>query len=555
MTSDLSHGRSTQPAAGNPTNAARNRIGFRAAAGVILVCAALLRILPAPAVLPYSDYIDEGYVLNQVIDHLNNRSYDSNYYNYPPLPSYLITGTVLLTGPVYRAIHGHGFRSDLPRERERRTSLGLNYNLIQPPALILTGRLVAAVLSIATVAVVGVIAWRLAGAVAATFAMVLCAFCPSLVIRGSTVIVDTFATFFAVVSIYFADRLRRATDARAAVRNSVLAGVAAGLAADCKYTAVMVFVVTLLTIVLRAARIRGKILLAVTSGFAATVAAICAAPAIVLQPHKIITELRLVSAFYKTVVLPTTYWQAAWLDYELGVLLVVAAIVGWVFMFLRRDLRITAGLWSIFAVCLIAPLASYAQQPFRNLLPLVPLACVAAGILFAAPFKLSKPLYRWILSGVGVSCAIAITYASAKVDWRYTRDRLARIDSRVRAVDWLQHESRPTDRILLFRELVVLPAEQKRIRGIVEEVPWLNVAETMQRKHFDYIMEAEIDFVGTDNPEWTAYRTALHERIAALPAVFTVGDMATPIYPHIWRSLDQRIVIRRASPGWTLSAE
>src|SRR5687767_12548807 len=69
---------------------------WTAAAVAIIALAAYLRIRPIPGGLPYSDYIDEGYVLNQTIDHLNRKSYDCDYYNYPPLPSYM-TAAALIT--------------------------------------------------------------------------------------------------------------------------------------------------------------------------------------------------------------------------------------------------------------------------------------------------------------------------------------------------------------------------------------------------------------------------------------------------------------------------
>ena len=57
----------------------------------LIAGAAHLRFAPVGSVLPYSDYIDEGYVLNPTIDHLNTRSYDCRWYGYPTLPSYLNT--------------------------------------------------------------------------------------------------------------------------------------------------------------------------------------------------------------------------------------------------------------------------------------------------------------------------------------------------------------------------------------------------------------------------------------------------------------------------------
>lgn len=174
----------------------------------IVALAVFLRVRPIPATLPYSDYIDEGYVLNQTIDHLNRGTYDCDYYNYPPLPSYLTAGALITWNPVYRRLHHHGIDRDLPPELLRMMPLGHNYNLLAPVDLIVAGRLVVATASVLTVIAAGLLAMRLAGSQAALAAMLFCSVCPALVSRGSTMIVDSLATLFALASISFAERVR-----------------------------------------------------------------------------------------------------------------------------------------------------------------------------------------------------------------------------------------------------------------------------------------------------------------------------------------------------------
>ena len=113
--------------------------------------------------MPYIDYIDEGYVLHQSIDLLNHRSLDTRWYGYPSLPAYLTVAALIAYSPVYHLVHGHGFREDLPHDRDIHTAKGDNYDLISPPALIVAGRFAAIFLSVMTVALAGKLACTLAG--------------------------------------------------------------------------------------------------------------------------------------------------------------------------------------------------------------------------------------------------------------------------------------------------------------------------------------------------------------------------------------------------------
>lgn len=522
---------------------------------LIVIAGGFLRFRPIGAVLPYSDYIDEGYVLNQAIDHLNNRSYDSHSYNYPPLPSYLVTAAMITTGPVYRLIHHHGFRRDLPKERDRYTAAGGNYNLIAPPELIFVGRAVVALLSVATLALVGVIAWRLAGANAAFIATLFCAFCPALVIRGSTIIVDSFATFFALASIYFAERLRTSTEPRASMRFAALAGVAAGLAAASKYTIASVIAATIVIIITLKVPAARKLKLLAISAAGSVVAGVCAIPVLVLQPAKLLHELRLLRETYYSVTSPHGYWVTALFPWEMGLPLVLASLAGVALMFARRDTRVSAASWIAFGCLLIIPLLPYPQRPFRNLLPLVPLACIAAGVLFSSPadwFPRHRRAAR-AAQFLGVALAIVIALPGARLSRHWIYDRLSRVDSRVQAVDWLRGNTRPDERILAISELVILPAEWKRLSARVREVSWTAAMQVLATEHFDYIVSGEMELFGTK--DLVPYDQSWNDSMSPLPIAASFGTARTPIYAHHWRLTDQRIFIRKPPPGWVLRAE
>jgi 4-amino-4-deoxy-L-arabinose transferase-like glycosyltransferase len=161
----------------------------------------------------------------------------------------LFAGAALfLYGPFYRQLHGHGFQEDLPIDRTLPSSKS-NYDLITPVELIVAGRIVTAVLSVASMILAGIIAARLANSKAALFAMLLVAVCPALVTRASIVIVDTFAAFFVLVTLYFC--LRTQTGMSKSVWREIgLAGFACGLTFASKYP-VSIVGVAVLTSILR----------------------------------------------------------------------------------------------------------------------------------------------------------------------------------------------------------------------------------------------------------------------------------------------------------------
>jgi Dolichyl-phosphate-mannose-protein mannosyltransferase len=203
----------------------KQRIFYWICFGAILILAVLFRILPIRSGLPYSDYIDEGHVLHQTIDAFNNRSLDVSWYGLPALPAYCVGATLLFYGPLYYHLHGHRFQKDLPRDPSSRQ----NYDFIAPVELIVAGRIATACVSIATVILAGIFARRLASATAGILAMLLMAVCPALVARASTVIVDTFATFFVLVVLYLCARIK-AKPGNLFWRDVALAGLATGLA-------------------------------------------------------------------------------------------------------------------------------------------------------------------------------------------------------------------------------------------------------------------------------------------------------------------------------------
>jgi hypothetical protein len=86
--------------------------------------AIVFRIAPLRAGLPYSDYIDEGHALRQVLDHLNTRSLAATWYGYPTVTSYLVAAMLEMSRPVYGFTHGRSLADDLPRDEQRYLAAG-----------------------------------------------------------------------------------------------------------------------------------------------------------------------------------------------------------------------------------------------------------------------------------------------------------------------------------------------------------------------------------------------------------------------------------------------
>jgi hypothetical protein len=513
----------------------------------IIALAAFLRALPIPSTLPYSDYIDEGYVLNQTIDHLNRGTYDCDNYNYPPLPSYLTAAAVMTWNPVYRLLHGHRIYKDLPPESLRITPLGHNYNLLAPVDLIVAGRIIVAAASIITVIVTGMLTLRLAGTQAALVAMLLTGVCSALVIRGSTMIVDSLATLFALASIYFAEKLRSTANLSMARRYVILGAIGAALAADSKYTVGVVIVPLVLVILTRPFLMRDKLKLLCFAGVSMAAAAIWCAPALILQPSKIVAELGLVAQLYRTVQLPQDYWHAALSEGELGWPLVICGLGGLVTMLFARRLRPVALGWILFAVFLLLPLVGYKHQPFRNLLPLVPLVCVAAAILLASQQVLGGALQRSRVPAIAMTAiAAAISIKAFTLSSYYVRDRMSRVDTRVKAIDWLAAHARAGERVLALRELVFVPAELARVPAEVREVSILEGSTPLATGRYDYILDAEIGPGAFDNADWTKRIDEFKNAAGAAPIVAVIGTDATPLLPGFWRGWNHRVIIRRA---------
>jgi 4-amino-4-deoxy-L-arabinose transferase-like glycosyltransferase len=512
-----------------------------------LALAAALRFLPIPSSLPYIDYVDEGYVLHQAIDLLHKRTFDTGWYGYPSLPAYLTAGALIVEGPIYRQVHGHSFRKDLPTAEPGGPSQRDNYDLIAPPEAIVAGRFVAAVLSIATVLLTGVIATRLAGGTAGVIATLLTAVCPALVSRGSNVIVDTFATFFVLLALYFCEPMRSSISSK--VVNAVAAGVAVGLAFASKYTAGAVFIAVLATIFALPAARSSRARLGLLASVGLLLGIFVGAPATFFNLSGVMRDIAVTSANYRIITSTPGHFGQAVSTSELGWPLAIIGCAGIGLMFRQKGTRWTAVEWVLFAALLLSIFVGRPFQAFRNLLPLVPPLCIAAAIAFS---QLIDRARRGMHSGlrfatavtVIAGCLLSVSFPSIQQVHR----RMAHRDTRVQAIDWLQLHATKGEKILGLRELAILPAEWKRLAADVTVVSWLEASDLLERQQFDYLVTGDLDLRYAPEPDRTSAALARWKgKTAAFPVQADFGVVVAPVVPYIWRTNDERILILRNS--------
>ncbi len=525
----------------------------------ILALALLVRAVPIGAGLPYLGYIDEGHVLHPVIRLLRTNGWDPGWYLHPSLTLYLITGLTDLARPAYRMIHGRSLALDLPAQDAYPADTTF-YDFVSPPEVILLGRLLIVVLSVATVALVWALARRLGGRREAILASLLAALCPALVTRASIVIIDSVATFFALATLYFAHRLEGTSGngsppgaaglADTARRDSVLAGACAGCAFTAKYTIGLVSLAVAFVILTRPGRLRDRLRLLLSAAGAAICAAAVTMPALVFRTRAVVTAILEQSRLYAHPSQFTFdfspggpgYFRQAIRSLELGLPLSVAGILGLAWMLTRRRTRKTAMGWLLFGGLLLFALFLHPFQAFRNVLPLVPLLCIGAALPVAG--ELPPATLRGWLKTLAALLVIA-SLAAPLVRWLPERTRL--VDSRTLLVNWLSVHARPGQNVLVLADLAVLPTELMKIPAHVRTVRWSEALDALRSGRFDYVVTGRIDLSGPSDPALGPYRRRWDDAMSRLTPEVSFGEQPTPVFPNYWRGNGELITILRAS--------
>ena len=416
----------------------------------------MLRALPLIAARPYIAYVDEGNFLHPAFRLVQKGGWDPASYVYPQFPIVAVVLAARALDPLYRSLRGRSLRDRIPERSEI-------YDELEPFALLLIARCLSLALGLGIIALTGLLAMRLAGPRAGAAAALLSAVVPSLVLRGSTATVDPYATIFVLACLYFTDLPR--TCPRAGVA-SFLAGATAGAAFASKYPAVLVLVAFAVTTLSRRAGWGEKVRRLCLAGLGLPVGAVLAMPALLQHPARVFGAIALQSTLY-TQFVSVPLWKQAFLRAEWDIPYEKAEM-GFVFVGLSvwglilglRDPKITATIagWCAFAASGLVLYGTRSFQPFRNLMPLVPLACVAAVLVFVRIREQARrPLAVDALALAWVLLAFAVPLAA------YARNRYRLEDSRTQAINWLMTRVRPEDEVLFVHELSFLRQEVERL--------------------------------------------------------------------------------------------
>lgn len=449
---------------------------------LILAVAAAVRLPTLTAGLPYSSYVDENYVLHQVVHLVSERTWEPTEYFYPPFTFYLIAAAAVAYSPVYAAVHGHPLREDFSPFPPQ------YYDILEPSELIVVGRLVTLAFSLGLVVLTGVLARRLAGRAAGLAAAWLATLVPALVVRGAITNVNPYVVFFALAVLLFAEGAREGDRPR---RDAILAGVMAGLAAACKYPAGLLCLPVALAVLLSAAPWAEKLRRLVLAGAAAAVATVAANPPLVLRPDNVFKYMKMQSSFYQNVKMGS-YWdqavhRAEWdlpLNHpEVGLVFLLLAAAGLIVAFRDRRWARTLWGWLLFGASTGAVLASYDFRAFRNLLAFVPLACVLAALLYATlRQRISRPL--WVDLAAAVLPIVLFTPALNQ----YTRHQLALEDSREKGIRWLAGRVGPQDKVLIAEELAFLPSRVASLGSRTDVQSWGRAKRRIYSRRYHYLV-------------------------------------------------------------------
>jgi hypothetical protein len=278
---------------------------------------------------------------------------------------------------------------------------------------------------------------------------------------------------------------------------------------------------------------------------AAAAAAFLTSPATFLHASQVAVRLGQLRTDYSTSATPTLWhqavrevgWEHRLAAPELGLPFVVLALAGLVWLLSRRESALRLLPWLVYGALSLALFSRYPFQPFRNLLPLVPLLCVAVALLVALPGRrLGWP--RWTGDAAVLAVAIGLL---APPSLAFARAQSRLVDSRREAVDWLASR-RGSGRVVVLRDLAILPSELRRLARPSEVGDWRALEAAVERPRVRWLV------VGGAEQIPAAARARLERRFRQRTSF---GERTTPADPGWWRGNRQtiRVLERRPQPA------
>ncbi len=516
----------------------------------ILLLALLLRLPGLLSGLPYSSYVDEGHVLLRVMHLLRERTWDPVWYNYPSLTMYFISAAIMVASGVNFLFAGQWI--SVPE------NIGQFYGFIAPAEVLVVGRITMLLFGLGAVGLVARLASRLAGRGAGLLAGISAAITPALVTRGGFVMVDTVAAFFLIASLNAALEVERRQNDK--ILWAFICGLFAGWAFTAKYPSGAVILSLLPVIAFLPVSWREKVGLTFASGIALCLGMVTGMPALVFRTGEVVHAIGVEVSKYSHKVSAHNYFSEGLRWEEVGWFFPFLAFAGVSLLVWHRKDRASALGWILMAGAFLFPLLRSSFQPIRNLEPLFVLGCVAVGVLpWVAPFsRRTRPVATsLVLAGICVSPIKTLPTWAAK--------SLRLIDSRTIAVDWIAAHAQAGERILISREIVLVPSEVSRIPGEVEVVDRARVvAELRAAKPVDWIMAGKFAPPYARKPKKMAELQAF-ERMTEGYRCWTFGRRPIPPSHNLWYGNQPRIKIyqlgptnrptaaKRLHPGWAAS--
>ncbi|HVG08787.1 MAG TPA: glycosyltransferase family 39 protein [Thermoanaerobaculia bacterium] len=436
----------------------------------ILLLAAAVRAPSLTAAQPYMSYVDEGNYLHVPARMIRDGRWIPDEFMYPSLPITAVTAAARTYGPLMED-------GVLTRE-------GGYYDVLEPFEILLLGRILSFLAGLGVVLATGLLARRVAGPRAGYLAAFTAALLPALVARGGIATVDPYATLFVTACLLFTDRVRTSDQPG---RDALLAGAMAGLAFASKYPAILVSLSFALTVWLSRPAWRERLRLWTIGAAGAIGAALAAMPGIVTVPEQVLSGIRRQSELYRELTSPPLWpqvveqaeWDLPFHGPELGWIFLALAAAGLAVALWDRRTRPSAAGWMLFLALVVMLYSRQSFQPFRNFLPVVPIACVAVAVLFDR-FKVS-----W--ADAGALLLIGTLFAPQAI--RFAWERAQFKDSRAQTIDWVERNSRSGQTVLVLNDLAFLPSEIGRLEGRnVEVLGWDRMQQRLLGRRVRYLV-------------------------------------------------------------------
>jgi hypothetical protein len=173
---------------------------------------------------------------------------------------------------------------------------------------------------------------------------------------------------------------------------------------------------------------------------------------------------------------------------EVGIVFLLLTAAGLVTGLLDRRWRKSVWPWLIFGLATCLLVAPYKFRAFRNVLSLVPVACILVALLYARiREKLSRPLWT------DLAAALLPVVLFAPALHQYVRYQLTLEDSREQAIRWLAEHTGPRDKILFAEELAFLPSRVASLGVADADVTrWGKARDRIFRRGFRYLVLGEL---------------------------------------------------------------